>query len=72
MVKPMPQAPPGPPGALAVALATVPDPRHPRGGWPEYEPVPLVALLQATGVAVLCGARGQAPVAQWIRERAGG
>jgi hypothetical protein len=31
--------------------------------------VPLVALLQATVAAVLCGARGPTPVAQWIRER---
>jgi hypothetical protein len=31
--------------------------------------VPLVALLQATVAAVLCGARGQSPVAQWSRER---
>jgi hypothetical protein len=55
--------------ALAAALAAVPDPRRPRGWRPEYEPVPLVALLQATVAAVLCGARGQAPVAQWIGER---
>ena len=31
--------------------------------------MPLVALLQATVAAVLCGARGQAAVAQWITER---
>jgi len=32
--------------------------------------VPLVALLQATVAAVLCGARSLYAVAQWIRERA--
>jgi hypothetical protein len=69
MVKAMPQALPAPPGSLAAALAAVPDPRRPRGWRPEYAPVPLVALLQATVAAVLCGARGQAAVAQWIRER---
>lgn len=69
MVRAMPQAPPAPPGSLAAALAAVPDPRHPRGWRREYAPVPLVALLQATVAAVLCGARGQAPVAQWITER---
>ena len=53
MVKAMPQAPPGWPGSLAAALAAVPDPRRPYGWRPEYAPVPLVALLQATVVAVL-------------------
>jgi hypothetical protein len=64
----MPEAPPAPPGSLAAALAAVPDPRRPYG-W-RYAPVPLVALLQATVVAVLCGARSLYAVAQWIRERA--
>lgn len=70
MGKPMPQAPPAPPGSLAAALAAVPDPRRPRGWRPDYTPVPLVALLQATVAAVLCGARSLYAVAQWVRERA--
>jgi len=70
MVKPMPQAPPGPPGSLAAALAGVPDPRRPYGWRPAYAPVPLVGLLQATVAAVLSGMRSQQAVAQWIRERA--
>jgi hypothetical protein len=70
MVKPMPQAPPAPAGSLAAALAAVPDPRRPRGWRSDYTPVPLVALLQATVAAVLCGARSLYAVAQWIRERA--
>ncbi len=72
MVKPLPQPPPAPPGSLAAALATVPDPRRPYGWRPEYAPVPLVALLQGTVAAVLCGARSQYAVAQWVRERAEG
>jgi hypothetical protein len=67
--QPLPAGPPAPPGSLAAALAGVPDPRRPYGWRPGHEPVPLVALLQATVVAVLCGARGQAAVAQWVRER---
>ncbi len=70
MVQPMSQGPPAPPGSLAAALAAVPDPRRPRGWRPDYTPVPLVALLQATVVAVLCGSRSLYAVAQWIRERA--
>lgn len=69
MAHPLPQGPPAPPGSLAAALATVPDPRRPRGWRPDYTPVPLVALLQATVAAVLCGARSLYAVAQWIRER---
>ena len=67
-MKALPEAPPAPPGSLAAALAAVPDPRRPYG-W-RYAPVPLVALLQATVAAVLCGARSLYAVAQWIRERA--
>src|SRR5918911_60907 len=70
MVKTMPQAPPAPPGSLAAALVAVPDPRRPYGWRPEYTPVPLVALLQATVVAVRCGARSLYALAQWIGERA--
>lgn len=68
--KPLPVGPAAPPGSLAAALAAVPDPRRPYGWRPEYPPVPLVALLQATVVAVLCGARSLYAVAQWVRERA--
>jgi hypothetical protein len=67
--KPLPTGPPAAPGSLAAALESVADPRRPYGWRPAYAPVPLVALLQATVAAVLCGARGQAAVAQWIRER---
>ena len=56
-------------GSLAAALAGVPDPRRPYGWRPGHEPIPLVALLQQTVVALLCGARGQSAVAQWGRER---
>ncbi len=58
------------PGTLAAALAGVPDPRRPYGWRTGYVPVPLVALLQATVVAVLSGARSLYAVAQWVRERA--
>ena len=57
------------PGTLAAALAEVPDPRRPYGWRTGYVPVPLVALLQATVVAVLSGARSLYAVAQWVRER---
>jgi hypothetical protein len=57
------------PGSLAEALAVVPDPRRPHGWRPGHEPIPLVALLQQTVVALLCGARSQSAVAQWGRER---
>lgn len=56
-------------GSLAEALAAVPDPRRPYGWRPGHEPIPLVALLQQTVVALLCGARSQLAVAQWGRER---
>ena len=56
-------------GSLAEALASVPDPRRPYGWRPGHEPLPLVALLQLTVVALLCGARSQLAVAQWGRER---
>jgi hypothetical protein len=56
-------------GSLAEALAVVADPRRPYGWRPGSEPIPLVALLQLTVVALLCGARSQTAVAQWGRER---
>ncbi len=69
MPKPLPRAPEAPPGSLAAALAGVPDPRKPYGWRPEYPPIPLVALLQLTVAAMLCGARSLNAVAQWGRER---
>lgn len=69
MPKPLPTAPPGPPGSLAEALATVPDPRHPYGWRPDRTPLPLVGLLQVAVAAMLCGARSLYAVAQWARER---
>src|SRR5215207_7934252 len=69
LIKPIPAAWSGPTGSLAEALAAVPDPRRPYGWNPRYKPMPLVALLQLTVVATLCGARGQLAVAQWGRER---
>lgn len=69
MRKPLPRASPAPPGSLAAALATVPDPRQPFGWRPEYPPIPLVALLQLAVAAILCGARSLYAIAQWGRER---
>ena len=70
MVKALPTLPAAPPGSLAEALAAVPDPRRPYGWRPEYPPIPLVALLQVTVAAMLCGSVGQNAIAQWVRERA--
>ena len=56
-------------GSLAAALGVVPDPRRPYGWRPGREPIPPVALLRQTGVALPCGGRGQSAVAQWGRER---
>lgn len=69
MPKPLPVAPPGPPGSLAAALAGVPDPRHPNGWRPDRSPLPLVGVLQLAVAAMLCGARSLYAVAQWGRER---
>ena len=69
MVKALPTLPPAPPGSLAEALAAVPDPRRPYGWRPAYPPIPLVALLQVTVAAMLCGSVGQTAIAQWVRER---
>jgi hypothetical protein len=69
MPKPLPTAPPGPPGSLAAALAGVPDPRRPYGWRPDRAPLPLVGLLQVAVAAMLCGCRSLYAVAQWGRER---
>jgi hypothetical protein len=69
MPKPLPVAPPGPPGSLAEALATVPDPRHPLGWRPDRPPLPLVGILQLAVAAMVCGCRGWYAVAHWGRER---
>src|SRR6266540_1024182 len=52
MPKPLPTAPPGPPGSLAAALAAVPDPRHPNGWRPDRAPLPLVGLLRLAVAAL--------------------
>lgn len=70
MAKALPTPPPAPPGSLAEALARVPDPRRPYGWRPQYPPIPLVALLQVSVAAMLCGSIGQNAIAQWVRERA--
>ncbi len=67
--KPMPEAPLAPPGSLAEALAAIPDPRQPYGWNSAHPPLPLVALLQLTVAATLCGARSLLAIAQWGRER---
>ena len=67
--KAVPGGPPAPEGSLAAALAAVPEPRRPYGWRPDYAPLPLVGLLQVTVAATLCGARSQAAVVQWARER---
>jgi DDE_Tnp_1-associated/Transposase DDE domain len=67
--KAVPAGPAAPPGSLAAALATVPDPRRPYGWRPTHAPVSLVALLQVTVAATLCGARSLYAIAQWAEER---
>jgi len=69
MPKPIPVAPPAPPGSLAAALAAVPDPRRPNGWRPDRAPLPLVGMLQVAVAAMLGGARSLYAVAQWARER---
>ena len=69
MPKPLPVAPPAPPGSVAAALRAVPDPRHPNGWRPDRPPLPLVGVLQLAVAAMLCGARSLYAVAQWGRER---
>lgn len=65
-IEPVAQAPPG---SLAAALATVSDPRRPYGWRRGYAPLPLVALLQLTVAATLCGARSLYAIAQWGEDR---
>jgi hypothetical protein len=67
--KPLPAADPAPPGSLAEVLGAIPDPRKPYGWRPEYPPIPLVAVLQLTVAAILCGARSLYAIAQWGEER---
>jgi hypothetical protein len=67
--KAVPSGPVAPAGSLAEALADVPEPRRPYGWRPGREPLPLVGLLQVTVAATLCGARSQAAIVQWARER---
>lgn len=67
--KAVPRSPAGPPGSLAAALATVPDPRRPYGWRPAHAPIPLVALLQVTVAATLCGAQSLSAIAQWAEDR---
>ena len=67
--KEVPAAPPARPGSLAAALAQVPEPRRPYGWRPAVPPIPLVALLQLTVAATLCGARSLYAIAQWGEDR---
>ena len=67
--KELPAAPASPPGSLAAALEQVPEARRPYGWRPEAPPIPLVALLQLTVAATLCGARSLYAIAQWGEER---
>src|SRR5688572_24812999 len=69
MRKPLPTVGAAPPGSLAAALASVPDPRQPYGWNPARPPLPLVGLLQFALAAILCGARSLYAMAQWGRER---
>ena len=69
MRKALPTLPAAPPGSLAEALAQIPDPRRPYGWRSDYPPLPLVALLQVTVAAMLCGSVSLNAIAQWVRER---
>ena len=53
-----------PPGSLAAALATIPDPRR-----RQRRTHSLVAILQVSVAAMLCGARSIYAIGQWARER---
>ncbi len=67
--QPIPAVPAAPPGSLAAALATLPDPRRPFGWRPGRAPLPLAGVLQVSLAAVLCGARSLYAIAQWAHER---
>lgn len=58
-----------PAGSLAAALGAVPDGRAPFGWRRGRAPLPLVAVLQVSVAALLCGAQSLAAIAQWSRER---
>ena len=53
-----------PPASLLSFLATVPDPRSAHG-----RRHPLPAMLAAVCCAILCGARGFKPIAQWLHDQ---
>jgi len=67
--KSMPVLPAAPAGSLAQALASVPDRRQPFGWRQGRAPLPLVAVLQVSVTALVCGAQSLAAIAQWSRER---
>jgi hypothetical protein len=52
------------PASLLAFLATVPDPRSAHG-----RRHPLPAMLAAVCCAILCGARGFKPIAQWLHDQ---
>ena len=52
------------PASLLTFLATVPDPRSAHG-----RRHPLPAMLAAVCCAILCGARGFKPIAQWLHDQ---
>lgn len=53
-----------PPGSLAEALSTIPDPRR-----RQRRTHSLVAIMQVALVAMFCGARSIYAIGQWARER---
>jgi hypothetical protein len=67
--QPIPAAPAAPPGSLAAALATLPEPRRPFGWHPGRAPLPLAGVLQVSLAAILCGCKSLYAIAQWAHER---
>lgn len=65
----IPAAPAAPPGSLAAALATLPDPRRPFGWHPDRAPLPLAGVLQVSLAAIVCGCKSLYAIAQWATER---